>query len=116
MKLLNLEETGQFLHDFIASNELFLGFICTPEGGLVCTSDDNACRMFVEALSALWQNILPPQWKRTFFHWVDDTYIVLVNKGSWIFGLQNKNQNPTTIGLLHLKAQICADHISAQLD
>jgi hypothetical protein len=117
MKLLNIEETRIFLRDFAASNELNLAFICTPEGGLICASrdSDNGIRMDIEALSALWQTILPPQWKRTYFHCVNDSHLVLVNAGSWIFGLKNENQNPTTIGLLHLKAKICADHIAAQL-
>ena len=113
-KLLNIEATQTFLKTFAEENEAVLAFISTLEGGIICSSELNQARLLVEALSSLWQRLLTPQWKRICFEW-ESSYIVLINTGTWVFGLQYNDPSPTTIGLLRMKAKICAEHIKSQL-
>lgn len=112
-KLLNIEATQTFLKTFVEENEAVLAFISTLEGGIICSTELNQARLVVEALSSFWQNI-NITWKRICFEW-ESSYIVLINTGTWVFGLQYSDPNPTTIGLLRMKAKICADHIESQL-
>lgn len=115
-KLLDIEETKTFLTDFINDNDCKLAFISTFEGGVICSTDINQGRMVVEALSSVWQSTyFPQQWKKMSFEW-ESAYIVLINVGSWVFGLQQDDPNPSTIGLLRLKAKICAERILSQLE
>jgi hypothetical protein len=114
-KLLNVEETRGFLEQFATDNNASLVFICNIEGGVVCSNDLSQGRMAIEALSAIWQALLPPQWTRLCFEW-ETAYIVLINCGNWIFGLEQKDPNPLAIGMLQLKAKICADYLKSQLD
>lgn len=114
-KLLNIEATQTFLHNFIEENEASLAFISTLEGGIICATELNKARMVAEALSSFWQTLLSPQWNRICFEW-ESSYIVLINTGNWVFAIQENDPNPTTIGLLKMKAKICADHIKAQIE
>ncbi|KAH0794303.1 hypothetical protein GPJ56_001745 [Histomonas meleagridis] len=84
------------------------------DGGIICSNDFKA-RMVVESLSTFWQALLPPHWKRIGFEW-ETSYIVLVNCGGWIFGLQQNDPNPLTLGLLRLKATKCAEFIKSKLE
>ncbi|KAK8864012.1 hypothetical protein M9Y10_011706 [Tritrichomonas musculus] len=113
-KLLNIDNTQTFLKTFVEENEAVLAFISTLEGGIICSTELNKARMVVEALSLFWQKFLNPQWKRICLEW-ESSYIVLINTGNWVFGLQYSDPNPMTIGLLRMKAKICADHIKSQL-
>lgn len=114
-RLLDIEATEKFLNDFVADNDLNFAFVCNSEGGLICSSDLTQGRMVIEALSTIWQTLLPPEWMHTYFEW-ESAYVVLVNCGNWVFGIQQNDHNPSTIGMLHLKAKVCAEHIKKQLD
>lgn len=113
-KLLNIKETQEFLKDFTTKNDIEVAFIASPEGGLICCNDPDKIRLAVEVLSNVWQTMFLPDWKRSCFEW-DSAYIVLINMGSWIFGLRQNDPNPTTLGMIRYKAQICADYIAQQL-
>jgi hypothetical protein len=115
MKLLNIDETNAFLQQLTTDRNFTSAFICNPEGGVIAASDLVGLRMVVEALSTVWQSLLPPQWKRVYFQWTE-SYFVLVNCGDWVFGLEQRDPNPLALGLLHLKAKVCAEHIRQQLE
>jgi predicted regulator of Ras-like GTPase activity (Roadblock/LC7/MglB family) len=115
MKLLNIDETNAFLRQLTTDRNFTSAFICTPEGGLIAASDFSSLRMVVEALSTVWQSLLPRQWKRTSFQWTE-SYVVLINCGDWVFGVEQRDPNPLALGLLHLKAKACAEHIKQQLE
>ena len=114
-RLLDIEATQKFLSEFVSENDITLAFICNSDGGVICSSDVTQGRMVIEALSTVWQTLLPPAWNRLFFEW-ESAYVVLVNCGNWVFGIQQNDQNPSTIGMLHLKAKICSEHIKKQLE
>jgi hypothetical protein len=38
-------------------------------------------------------------------------YVVLVNCGDWVFGVEQTDPNPLTLGLLHVKTKVYAEHI-----
>ena len=114
-RLLNIAATHEYLKQFATENEISVAFVCNPEGGMICSSDLTQDRMAVEALSTIWHTLLPPGWKKMFFEW-ETAYVVLINCGSCIFGLEQKDQDPSKIGLLHCKAKVCADRIKAQLE
>jgi hypothetical protein len=114
-KLLNLEETRLFLDQFANENGASLAFMCNMEGGVLCASDPAQGKMAIEALSVIWQTLLPPDWSKLYFEW-ETAYICLINCGSWVFGLEQKDPNPLTFGMLHQKARICADYLKSQLD
>lgn len=113
-KLLNIPETQNFLKDFASKNDIAIAFIASSEGGLICSNEPDKIRLSIEVLSNVWQTMFLPDWKRSCFEW-ESAYVVLINMGSWIFGIQQNEPNPTTLGMLRYKAQICADHIFQQL-
>jgi hypothetical protein len=114
MKLLNVDETNAFLKQLTTERNFTSAFMCNPDGGIIAGNDVAESRMVVEALSTVWQTLLPPQWKRVYFHWTRP-YIALVNCGESVFGIEQRDPNPLTFGLLHLKAKVCAEHIKQQL-
>lgn len=112
MKLINIDETNQFLTDLASENELSIAFIATPEGGIVCCNDLPKGRILVEALSTVWRTFPEPNWERISFEW-ESTTIFLENCGDYIFGLQQFDPNPLVIGLLRRKSELAAKHLKS---
>jgi predicted regulator of Ras-like GTPase activity (Roadblock/LC7/MglB family) len=115
MKLLDIDETNGLLRQLTTDRNFTSAFICNLDGGVIASSDLPRLRMIVEALSTVWQSLIPAQWKRVYLQWTE-SYVVLVNCGDWVFGAEQRDPNPLTLGLLHLKAKACAEHIRQQLD
>jgi hypothetical protein len=108
-KLLNIEQINQFLTDFVSDNSLSLAFLATPEGGMLSCNDFSKGRLVVEALSTVWQTFPVPKWERINFEW-DSSLCIVVNLDKYVFGITQCDPNPSTIGLLRLKACVVGDY------
>ena len=115
MSLINLQDTQQFLTSFASENDCSLIFLASNDGGLICSNDIAQGRMVIEALSAVWQTLPNKKWKRILLEW-EYVFVILINCDDWIFGLQQLDPNPTTFGLLLIKAELCAKHIKTQFN
>ena len=108
-KLLNIEAINLFLTDFVSENSLSLAFLATPEGGMLCCNDFSQGRMVVEAISTVWQTFPVPNWERINFEW-ESSLCVVVNLKDYVFGFTQSDPNPSTVGLLRMKANVVGNY------
>lgn len=103
--LINIQELNKFLSDFADENSLTFAFVATPAGGLICSNEFTNSRMVVEALSTVWQTFPVPNWEKIMFEW-ESAICIVMNCGEYIFGIEQADPNPSTIGLLKHKVGI----------
>ena len=113
-KLLNIEEINKFLTNFVEENNMTLAFLCTLEGGLICCNDFQNGRMVIEALSTVWQTFPDPKWERINFEW-ESAMCIIMNCGEFVFGFTQNDPNPSTIGLLRMKAKVLSEYFKKLL-
>lgn len=114
-KLLDIQATQKFLEQVVRDEKITLAFVCNMEGGMICSSNPAQDRMAIDALAAIWPTLLPANWTKMYFEW-ETAYIVLVNCGSCVFGLEWKDHDSSETGYLNQKAEACAENIKKQLN
>ncbi|EAX88110.1 hypothetical protein TVAG_422650 [Trichomonas vaginalis G3] len=113
-KLLNIEEFNKFLSEFAEENALTFAFLATPAGGLICSNEFTNSRMVVEAISTVWQTFPDPNWERIMFEW-ESALCIVMNCNEYIFGIEQSDPNPSTLGLLKHKIAVAKNFIMKTL-
>ena len=114
-KLLNIEEINKFLTNFVDDNSMALAFLCTVDGGLLSCNDFSEGKLVIESLSTVWQTFPVPNWETINFEW-ESSICIVMNCGEFVFGFTQNDPNPSTVGLMKMKAKVLADYFKKLLE